>query len=74
MTRQLLNKLEEEGDITHREVRLFYNGVCDFFTTAADYAISHLPLKDELIHNARFLNFEKRETSFFSQVEYFVHR
>ena len=34
MTRQLLNKLEDEGDITHREVRVFHNAVRNFLTTA----------------------------------------
>ena len=74
MTRQLLNKLEDEGDITHQEFRVFYNGVRDFLRTAADYALNNLPIKDELLQNAGFLNFEKRELSCFSQVEYFVHQ
>lgn len=74
VTRQLLQKLEDEGDISHREVRIFYNAVRDFFVTAVDYAISHLPFQDELIRNAQFLKFDSRETSMFSQVEYFVQR
>ena len=67
-------KLESKGDITHSEVRVIYNAVRDFFVTAADYAISHLPVEDELIRNAQFLNFDNREKSMFSEVEYFVRR
>ena len=65
MTRQLLNKLEDEGDITHREVRVFHNAVRNFLTTAADYALSNLPIKDKLLQNAGFLNFEKKRNVIF---------
>ena len=71
MTRQLLNKLEVESDISHR---VFHHAVRDFLTKAADYALSNLPVHDEIFKSAGCLNFEKREISSFSQVEYFVHR
>ena len=67
ITRQLLKKLEDEGDITAAERRKFY-------ITAVEYALKNLPLKYEELENAYFLNFQTRETSLFSQVEFFVTR
>ena len=74
ITRQLLKKLEDEGDITATERRKFYQAVREFYITAVEYALKNLPLKDEVLENAHFLNFQTRETSLFSQVEFFVTR
>lgn len=73
-TRQLLRKLEDEGDITTAQVRKFYQGVREFYCTAVEYALNNLPLKDEVLESACFLNFPTRETSLFAQVEFFVTR
>ena len=48
--------------------------VRSFYTTAVDYARKNLPLTDSVLENAAFVNFEAREVSFFSQVEFFVNR
>ena len=74
VTRQLLHKLVEEGDISHREVRMFYNAVRDFYITATDYALANLQVSDEVLKNAGFADFEKRESSLLSQVEFFIQR
>ena len=73
-TRHLLKKLENEGDITPAQVSKFYHAVCEFYTTAVEYALKNLKLKDEVLQNAHFLNFLTRETSLFSEVEFFVTR
>jgi hypothetical protein len=39
-----------------------------------EYALANLPVKDTLIRNAGFVNFQTRESANFSQVEYFVDR
>ena len=41
---------------------------------AAEYAISNLPLHDETLKSAQFLNFDSRETAIFSHVQHFVRR
>ena len=72
--RQLLKKLEEEGDISPAKAKAFYQAVCTFYTTAADYAWKNLPLSDSVLKNAGIVNFEARETSLFTQVEFFLNR
>ena len=73
-TKQLLRKLEKEGDITPAQIRKFYQAVREFYTTAVEYALKNLPLKDKVLENAHFLNFQARETALISQVEFFVTR
>ena len=73
-TRQLLNHLEDDGDISSADVRLFYTAVRQFYIEAADYALNNLPLNDPVLQNSKFVDFMKRDTQDFSQVEYFVAR
>ena len=42
--------------------------------TAAAYSIANLPLKDDVLENASFLNFPTRQLATFTQVEFFVER
>ena len=51
-----------------RELRLSMN-VC-----ATSYALSHLPLDDEILHNAQFVDVQKRLQADFTRVSYFVVR
>ena len=44
------------------------------YVRAMEYATKNLPLNDELLKNARFLDFHSRESASISQVEYFVNR
>ena len=39
-----------------------------------EYALENLPLKDQLLRNAKCLDFESKDSANFSQVEYFVQR
>lgn len=66
--------MENEGDLAPAQVRKFYQAVREFYTTAIEYALKNLPLKDEVLENAHFLNFRTRETALFSQVGFFVTR
>ena len=73
-TKQLLRRLENEGDILSRDVKAFYKAVRNFYICAADYAIKNLPLSDPILKNAKFVDFSKKDQQCFSQVEYFVAR
>ena len=61
VTRSLLWKLLDEGDISDRQVKTFYNAVRQFYERAAEYAISNLPLHDETLKSAQFLNFDSEK-------------
>lgn len=74
MTRQLLGRLEEDGDISPAEVRTFYTAVRGFYHAAAGYALANLPLKDELLKRSQFANFRTRESTYISYVMFFVGR
>jgi len=46
-------------------VKVFYQAVRGFYYTAAEYALANLPLTDEVLQNASFVNFEKQEIALF---------
>ena len=71
---QSLNRLFEAGDISDAQVKTFYEAVQSFYNTAADYALANLPINDSVLMNARFVDFDRRESADFSQVEFFVNR
>ena len=74
MTKQLLSKLEDEGDITSTEVKTFYLAVRGFYVRASEYAFANLPLDDPVLKNSQFVDFKRRDEGDFSQVEFFVAR
>ena len=53
-------------------MKTFYNAVRQFYERAAEYAISNLPLHDETLKSAQFLNFDSRETAMFLHVLPFI--
>jgi hypothetical protein len=55
----------DEGDLSDSEVKTFYMAVRSFYEKAVQYAIKNLPLDDEVLRNAAFVNFEARETAAF---------
>jgi hypothetical protein len=73
-TKMLLKKLLDNGDIDPRSEKKFYRSARMFYMQAMAYSLSNLPLKDDLLINASFVNFKKRADVKFSQVEYFVLR
>ena len=51
-----------------------FTAVCQFYSRAAEYALANLPLHDEVLKNAVFVNFSSRATAINSQVKYFMSR
>ena len=74
LTKTRLHNLTEKGNISLAQQRNFYKSVRAFYVRALEYAISNLSLKDDLMQNARFLNFHRREIASLSKFEYFVKR
>ena len=73
-TKQCLLKLFDEGSISDSDKKKFFTAVRAFYIEATLEGLRKLPFHDPTIHNAKFLNFEKREECTFSDVEYFCSR
>ena len=73
-TKQTINRLLDEGDISVNQQTTFYNGTRAFFIRATEYLLKWFPLKDELLINATWLDFENRQQKSFSCVENFVFK
>ena len=74
MTRQVLRQSLDGGDISNFEVKKFYKGVRQFYVKSVNYIIDTYPMTDEVLHHARFLNFDKRLSIGFDSIEFFVGR
>ena len=59
-TKQCLRRLLDDGDIGDHEHKKFYKAVRAFYVDATNQALKKLPFTDDVLHHARFLNFEKR--------------
>ncbi|CAB4028208.1 Hypothetical predicted protein [Paramuricea clavata] len=74
VTKTQLCKLIEEGDISPALQNALYKSVRAFYVRTLEYAIDNLPLNDDLLENAKLVNFNRREYAELSEVEYFVNR
>ena len=74
LTKQHLQKLFDEGDISAYEFKKVYTAFRAFYVDAASQAVKKLPFDDLFLNNARFLNFEKKEEYTFSAVEFFCSK
>jgi len=74
LTRQRLQKLFREGDISSADKERFFKQMRAFYSQAMEYALANLPLNDAVLMNAMFINIPSRECAKFTQVEYFVSR
>ena len=74
MTRTALNNLVSSGDFGAEDEKRFYVGARSFFIEAFEYAVSHMPVNDELLVNAEMVYSEEREKLEPSMVQYFVQR
>lgn len=74
VTRTALNNLVSSSDIGAEDEKQFYVGTRYFFREAFEYAVSHMPVNDELLVNAEMVYFEEREKLEPSMVQYFVQR
>ena len=61
MTKRALQKLLDDGEISSLQVTQFYKGVRAFYVRALEYALDNLPLKDDLLKNASFVSYKKRD-------------
>jgi len=66
-----LRELERNGDATSHQLD---QAVRSFYVQATDYALQNLPMKDEILKNAKFANVPQREQAYFSQVERFIQK
>ena len=71
-TKRILQRLLDEGDISLYQQTTFFDADKAFFIKATEYLLKWCPLKDELLLNSTWLDFEKRLEKCFTSVEYFV--
>ena len=74
MTKQQITKLLNDGDVDPKKVAEFYEAVRQFYEMDTAESLAKLPLDDELLLHARFLDFFQREFCFFEDVEYFIKK
>lgn len=72
ITKQTLNKLLNEGDISSYQYSKFFKAAKAFLIRATEYLIKWCPLDDELLVHATWLSFESRLEKTFVSVQYFV--
>ena len=74
ITRQKVNQLLEDGDISDGCYSCFFDAVQAFFIFASDYLLKWCPIKDDLLSHATWVDFEHRIEKSFYSVEFFIHR
>ena len=72
VTRQLLNKLVDEGYIDERKRDQLCQAVRHFYQQAVLGTISKLPLQDDTLIHARFVDFFQRENASLEDVEFIL--
>lgn len=71
ITKQLLNRLLDNGDIDENAKKTIYKSVRSFYVDAVSQALQKLPFTDDLLIHSKSLNFQLRAHCSFSSVEYF---
>ena len=74
VTKSTLERLLKEGDISEYQYRKFFEAAKGFFIKTAIEALAKLPFDDDILHHAKFVNFEQRETCTFDSVEFFCNK
>ena len=69
-----LKKLLDDGNIGREHASKFFRSVRAFYEKAMEYSLANLPLKDDLLRNAKVLEFNFRENASLQQLQYFIHR
>ena len=72
MTKQTIQRLLNEGDISTQQYSLFFRAVKAFLVRATEYLLKWCPLEDELLTHSTWLVFENRLEKSFLSVQYFV--
>ena len=60
ITKQLVHKLLDDGDITVNQLKEFYIAVRAFCVRATDYLLKWCPLQDKLLVHATWIDLEHR--------------
>lgn len=71
-TKQLLSRLLNGGDINEHTYGKFFEAAKSFLVTVVNYLQKWCPLNDDLLLNAEWLDFTKRQQVSFTSVEYFI--
>lgn len=74
VTRQKLKAQVNEGDVSPQASTNFLKGVRSFYEAAVMYIKAKFPLSNDVLLHAKVVNFEKRTTSKYSDVEYFMEK
>lgn len=74
VTKQTLQLLLDEGDISEHQQKVFYQAVREFLMCATKYLLQWCPFKDELLSKVSWVGFENRLKANFSAIEYIVGR
>uniref|UniRef100_H3A908 HAT C-terminal dimerisation domain-containing protein n=1 Tax=Latimeria chalumnae TaxID=7897 RepID=H3A908_LATCH len=74
VTKQTVFRSTNVGDISPATKNKLFSAVRAFYSSVTKYAFIKLPLNDEVLKNATFVNFDVKENCTFEQVEYFVGR
>ena len=72
ITKQLVHKLLDDGDIIVNQLKEFYIAFRAFYVRARDYLLKWCPLQDKLLVHATWIDLEHRLEQNFSSVEYFI--
>ena len=73
-TRQCLQRLFREGDLSSTEKTIIFIAVWAFYVPAMEYALANLPFNNDVLKNATFAHIPSREDASFVQVKFFVSR
>ena len=69
-TKQALHGVQ--GNLEPRVVQKKFSGVFAFYTGASHYLVNKFNRNDEVLINARFVDFQKRKSCSFASVEYLL--
>ncbi|CAB4036850.1 PREDICTED: uncharacterized protein LOC107326933 [Paramuricea clavata] len=72
LTKQSLDKLLREGDISPHQYAKFFMATKAFLIRASEYLLKWCPLEDELLMHATWIDFQHRLEKSFMSVGYFV--
>ena len=73
-TKNLLNKLFEDGEISALDKQKFFAGVLAFYSEAFSYGVEKLPINDSVLKHSIFADISKRESLSIDDVLIFVEK
>ena len=73
-TKNLLNKLFEDGEISALDKQKFFAGVLAFYSEAFSYGVEKLPINDSVLKHSIFADISKRESVSVDDVLFFCRK